>query len=97
MAVDQFASCNLALVPAHAVVTRPETRDKVVSILQAQQVSKDLLEVFLYFLDIYRVIYICTASYFFGASKIVLIIMSCCITMGDSTVKSLLLTKQKNT
>lgn len=43
VAVDEFASCHLALVPAHAVVTRPETRDKVVQILQAQQVSKDLL------------------------------------------------------
>ncbi|KAM3865899.1 serotransferrin-2-like [Diretmus argenteus] len=32
--VSQYASCNLAKVPAHAVVTRPETRNKVVDILK---------------------------------------------------------------
>jgi len=35
--VSDFASCNLALVPAHAVVTRPEHHNDVVRILQDQQ------------------------------------------------------------
>ncbi|XP_034038712.1 transferrin-a [Thalassophryne amazonica] len=35
--VNEFASCNLAKVPAHAVVTRPEIHDKVVNILQKQE------------------------------------------------------------
>uniref|UniRef100_A0A3B5M6S9 Serotransferrin n=1 Tax=Xiphophorus couchianus TaxID=32473 RepID=A0A3B5M6S9_9TELE len=35
--VGGFASCHLAVVPAHAVVTRPDVRDKVVRILQDQQ------------------------------------------------------------
>ncbi|KAM3605207.1 uncharacterized protein V6R79_022248 [Siganus canaliculatus] len=35
--VTDFASCHLALVPAHAVVTRPESRADVVRILQNQQ------------------------------------------------------------
>ncbi|XP_061549609.1 serotransferrin-like isoform X2 [Phycodurus eques] len=35
--ITDFESCHLAATPAHAVVTRPETRNKVVSILQEQQ------------------------------------------------------------
>ncbi|TNM98250.1 hypothetical protein fugu_014496 [Takifugu bimaculatus] len=35
--VTDFASCYLAMVPAHAVVTRPESRGDVVRILQDQQ------------------------------------------------------------
>lgn len=37
--VDDYLSCNLAKVPAHAVVTRPERRKEVISILNNQQVS----------------------------------------------------------
>ncbi|CAG5896709.1 unnamed protein product [Menidia menidia] len=37
MAITEYASCHLALVPAHAVVTRPESRSDVVRILQEQQ------------------------------------------------------------
>lgn len=37
--VTDFLSCNLAKVPAHAVVTRPESRTEVITILQDQQVS----------------------------------------------------------
>ncbi|KAK9539233.1 hypothetical protein VZT92_004351 [Zoarces viviparus] len=37
VAVTDYESCNLARVPAHAVVTRPESRDEVVNILSAQQ------------------------------------------------------------
>ncbi|XP_031710794.1 transferrin-a [Anarrhichthys ocellatus] len=36
-AVTDYASCHLAVVPAHTVVTRPESRDEVVNILSAQQ------------------------------------------------------------
>ncbi|KAM4551839.1 transferrin-a [Odontesthes bonariensis] len=35
--ISDYASCNLALVPAHAVVTRPESRSEVIRILQDQQ------------------------------------------------------------
>ncbi|XP_041847938.1 transferrin-a [Melanotaenia boesemani] len=35
--VSDYAECNLAIVPAHAVVTRPESRSEVVRILQVQQ------------------------------------------------------------
>ncbi|KAK2822410.1 hypothetical protein Q5P01_022475 [Channa striata] len=35
--ISEFASCNLAVVPAHAVVTRPESRGDVVRILKEQQ------------------------------------------------------------
>ncbi|KAK1879574.1 Serotransferrin [Dissostichus eleginoides] len=35
--ISEYASCNLAAVPAHAVVTRPETHSKVVQILNEQQ------------------------------------------------------------
>lgn len=42
MPVDQFAECHLAQVPAHAVVTRPEFHERVVAVLQSQEVSKDL-------------------------------------------------------
>uniref|UniRef100_A0A8C4ED94 Serotransferrin n=1 Tax=Dicentrarchus labrax TaxID=13489 RepID=A0A8C4ED94_DICLA len=35
--ITEYASCHLALVPAHAVVTRPESRGEVVRILQDQQ------------------------------------------------------------
>ncbi|XP_077382012.1 transferrin-a isoform X2 [Festucalex cinctus] len=35
--ITDFASCHLGVSPAHAVVTRPETRDNVVKILQEQQ------------------------------------------------------------
>ncbi|XP_055084575.1 transferrin-a [Periophthalmus magnuspinnatus] len=39
--ISEYASCNLAAVPAHAVVTRPELRSKVVSVLMDQQVNSD--------------------------------------------------------
>lgn len=39
--VTDFASCHLAMVPAHAVVTRPESRGDVVRILQDQQVGPE--------------------------------------------------------
>ncbi|XP_039999334.1 transferrin-a [Xiphias gladius] len=35
--ISDFLSCHLAKVPAHAVVTRPDSRSKVVSILKEQQ------------------------------------------------------------
>ncbi|XP_072219630.1 transferrin-a [Leuresthes tenuis] len=35
--ITDYASCHLALVPAHAVVTRPESRSDVIRILQDQQ------------------------------------------------------------
>ncbi|XP_028282726.1 transferrin-a [Parambassis ranga] len=35
--IDQYLTCHLAKVPAHSVVTRPEIRSKVISILQDQQ------------------------------------------------------------
>ncbi|XP_034090393.1 transferrin-a isoform X2 [Gymnodraco acuticeps] len=35
--ISEYASCNLAAVPAHAVVTRPDNHDKVVKILDEQQ------------------------------------------------------------
>lgn len=44
--VTDYASCHLAAVPAHAVVTRPENRGAVVRILQDQQVSGDFLSRF---------------------------------------------------
>ncbi|XP_037132090.1 transferrin-a isoform X3 [Syngnathus acus] len=37
VAITDFESCHLAITPAHAVVTRPETRNNVVNILQEQQ------------------------------------------------------------
>ncbi|KAL3055169.1 hypothetical protein OYC64_017968 [Pagothenia borchgrevinki] len=37
MKISEYALCNLAAVPAHAVVTRPETHSKVVQILKQQQ------------------------------------------------------------
>ncbi|XP_042352937.1 transferrin-a [Plectropomus leopardus] len=37
--ISDYASCHLALVPAHAVVTRPETRSEVVRVLLQQQVK----------------------------------------------------------
>lgn len=39
--VTDFASCHLAMVPAHAVVTRPESRGDVVRILLDQQVGPE--------------------------------------------------------
>lgn len=36
---SEFDQCKLASVPAHAVVTREDVRDDVVSILEAAQVS----------------------------------------------------------
>lgn len=44
--VTDYASCHLAVVPAHAVVTRPENRGEVVRILQDQQVGDDFLSGF---------------------------------------------------
>ncbi|CAL8366786.1 unnamed protein product [Boreogadus saida] len=35
--ISDFASCNLAAVPSHAVVTRPDARDRVVTTLLDQQ------------------------------------------------------------
>uniref|UniRef100_A0A8B9KU96 Serotransferrin n=1 Tax=Astyanax mexicanus TaxID=7994 RepID=A0A8B9KU96_ASTMX len=35
--ISQFAKCHLAKVPAHAVVTRPESRAEVVTVLKEQQ------------------------------------------------------------
>ena len=35
--ITEYATCNLARVPAHAVVTRPESVTKVVGILKDQQ------------------------------------------------------------
>ncbi|XP_019748408.1 transferrin-a isoform X2 [Hippocampus comes] len=35
--ISDFESCHLAVTPAHAVVTRPESRNAVVTILQEQQ------------------------------------------------------------
>lgn len=35
--VDQYRRCHLAKVPAHAVVTRPESRDMIASFLKSQQ------------------------------------------------------------
>ncbi|XP_068604701.1 serotransferrin-like [Brachionichthys hirsutus] len=37
--VSEYASCHLAVVPAHAVVTRPDIRDKVVNFLLHQQIK----------------------------------------------------------
>lgn len=39
--VSDYASCHLAKVPAHAVVTRPEKRGAVVRVLQNQQVRPE--------------------------------------------------------
>ena len=41
--VKDFLSCHLAKVPAHAVVTRPDSRSDVIRVLKDQQVSDDLL------------------------------------------------------
>ncbi|KAJ4945417.1 hypothetical protein JOQ06_023102 [Pogonophryne albipinna] len=38
---SEYAKCNLAAVPAHAVVTRPETHSKAVPILLEQQSKFD--------------------------------------------------------
>ncbi|CAM4594251.1 unnamed protein product [Leuciscus chuanchicus] len=38
---SEFAACKLASVPAHAVVTREDIRDDVVSMLEAAQTSSD--------------------------------------------------------
>nr|XP_061795252.1 serotransferrin-like [Nerophis lumbriciformis] len=35
--ITEFTSCRMGITPAHAVVTRPETRDDVVSVLLNQQ------------------------------------------------------------
>ncbi|KAK5907863.1 hypothetical protein CesoFtcFv8_005668 [Champsocephalus esox] len=35
--ISEYATCNLGAAPANAVVTRPETRDKVVKMLDEQQ------------------------------------------------------------
>nr|AEX63635.1 serum transferrin [Bostrychus sinensis]AEX63636.1 serum transferrin [Bostrychus sinensis] len=37
MPISDYESCHLAVVPAHAVMTRPEIRNEVVSTLQVQQ------------------------------------------------------------
>ena len=40
--VSDYTKCNLAKVPAHAVVTRPESHSDVVAILKEQQVNTTL-------------------------------------------------------
>ncbi|XP_076838354.1 serotransferrin-2-like isoform X3 [Brachyhypopomus gauderio] len=35
--ISSYSTCNLAVVPAHAIVTRPEKRNEVVSVLKEQQ------------------------------------------------------------
>ncbi|XP_072297578.1 transferrin-a [Eucyclogobius newberryi] len=35
--ITDYESCNLALVPAHAVITRPESQEKVIRVLLDQQ------------------------------------------------------------
>ncbi|XP_036412089.1 transferrin-a [Colossoma macropomum] len=35
--ISDFSKCNLAMVPAHAVVTRPKSRSEVVTVLKEQQ------------------------------------------------------------
>lgn len=47
--ITDYASCHLAKVPAHAVVTRPESHSNVVRILQDQQVSGDFFRPLLIF------------------------------------------------
>lgn len=47
--VTEFKSCHLAVVPAHAVVTRPESRGEVVRILLDQQVSRHFFHHFYLF------------------------------------------------
>lgn len=37
--ISEFSLCHLAAVPSHAVITRPESRDHVVRVLNEQQVS----------------------------------------------------------
>ena len=37
--ISDFASCNLAGVPSHAVITRMDVRDRVVTMLLDQQVG----------------------------------------------------------
>ncbi|KAL3988493.1 BTB/POZ domain-containing protein KCTD2/5/17 [Sarotherodon galilaeus] len=37
--ISDYATCHLALAPAHAVVTRPDSHSKVVRILQEQQAT----------------------------------------------------------
>ncbi|XP_057707875.1 serotransferrin-like [Corythoichthys intestinalis] len=37
--IGDFKHCHLGAIPAHAVITRPETRDHVVSVLGEQQVK----------------------------------------------------------
>uniref|UniRef100_A0A665UUB6 Serotransferrin n=1 Tax=Echeneis naucrates TaxID=173247 RepID=A0A665UUB6_ECHNA len=37
VAIEEYLTCNLAKVPAHAVVTRPESRAEVIRVLQDQQ------------------------------------------------------------
>uniref|UniRef100_A0A672JAE5 Serotransferrin n=1 Tax=Salarias fasciatus TaxID=181472 RepID=A0A672JAE5_SALFA len=39
--ITEYESCHLARVPAHAVVTRPETRGDVLRVLQDQQVNNN--------------------------------------------------------
>uniref|UniRef100_A0A672J4L9 Serotransferrin n=1 Tax=Salarias fasciatus TaxID=181472 RepID=A0A672J4L9_SALFA len=39
--ITEYESCHLARVPAHAVVTRPETRGDVLRVLQDQQMKID--------------------------------------------------------
>ncbi|XP_066508637.1 serotransferrin-1-like [Hoplias malabaricus] len=39
VAVSDYKNCNWAEVPAHAVVTRPESRSEVVTVLKEQQVK----------------------------------------------------------
>ncbi|KAM9440214.1 serotransferrin-2-like [Clarias gariepinus] len=45
-AITEYKNCNLAQVPAHAVVTRPEKHDDIVSFLKNQQIDFSTITLF---------------------------------------------------
>ncbi|XP_053337497.1 serotransferrin-2-like [Clarias gariepinus] len=45
-AITEYVNCNLAIVPAHAVVTRPEKHGDIVSFLKDQQINFSTLTLF---------------------------------------------------